>query len=58
MQRMIEFLDEHDQRPDIAIAQPGAGIVLLELFDEPARIINSDVKLVTSAPEKRACELA
>ena len=33
VQRVIEFLDEHDQRPDIAVTQAGAWIVLLELFD-------------------------
>jgi hypothetical protein len=33
MQRVIEFLDEHNQRPDIAIAQPRARIMLFELFD-------------------------
>src|SRR5436190_13690317 len=33
MQRVIKFFDEHDQRPDIAIAQTRARIVLLKLFN-------------------------
>src|SRR4029077_3586468 len=52
MQGMIEFFHEHDQRPDISIAYSRAGIVLFELFNEPARIINADVKLVARAPQK------
>ncbi len=58
MQRVIQFLDEHDQRPDIAIAQTRARIVLLQLLDEPARIINANVKLVSRAAEERPRELA
>src|SRR5437870_10196694 len=45
MQRVIQFLHKHDQRPDIAIAQTCARVVYLELHDERARIINADVKL-------------
>ena len=33
MQRVIQFLHEHDQRPDIAITYACAGIVLFELFN-------------------------
>src|ERR1051326_9037708 len=58
MQGMIDFFHERDQRPDVAIAQPGARIVSLELFDQPARIINADVQLVVCAPEKSAGQLA
>src|SRR5438876_7859510 len=56
MQRVIQFLDEHDQRSDIAIAQPCARIMLLQLLDHPARIINANVKLVSCPPEKCSCE--
>jgi hypothetical protein len=31
---------------------------LFELFNEPVRIINADVKLIPRAPEKRARKLA
>ena len=55
---MIDLLHKHDQRPDISIAQAGARIVLLELFDEPARIINADVKLVVRASQKSARQFA
>ena len=58
MQRMIDFLDKHDQRSDIAIAQTRARIVLLQLFNEPARIIDADVKLISRAAEERPRKLA
>jgi hypothetical protein len=58
MQRMIKFFHEHDQRPDIAIAHSCAGIVLFELFNKPARVVNADIKLATRAAQKRARELA
>src|SRR5215471_5574013 len=38
MQGMIQFLNEHDQRANIAITNACARIVLLQLFNEPARI--------------------
>ena len=58
VQRVVEFLHKHDQRPDISIADPCARIVLFELFNQPARIVNTDVKLIARAPQKCACELA
>src|SRR5262249_20364622 len=58
MQRMIQFFHEHDQRSDIAIAHAGAWIVLFELLDEPTRIINANVELVSRTPKKCARELA
>src|SRR4029453_4447161 len=58
VQRMIQFLHEHDQRPDIAVPDTRTGIVLFELFNEPARIINSDIELISCAPQKCASELA
>ena len=58
MQRMIELFDEHDQRPDIAIAQARARIVKLQLLDEPARVVNANVKLITRAAQECARELA
>src|SRR5205814_6399874 len=58
VQCMIDFFHKHDQRPDIAITQPRAGIVLFELFNEPARIINTNVKLIPGLPQKCAREVA
>ena len=55
---MVEFFDKHDQRPDVAIAQDRARIMLFKLFNQPARIINADVKLVAGAPQKRARKFA
>jgi len=49
MQGVIDFFDKHDQRPDVAIGQSATRIVLFELFNQPARIINADVKLVPGA---------
>src|SRR5438874_3193661 len=45
MQGMIEFLHERDQRSDISITHACAWIMLFELFNEPAGIVNADVKL-------------
>src|ERR1051325_8060029 len=58
VQRVIDLFHEGDQRPNIVVVQPGARIVTLELLDQPARIINPDVKPVVGAAQKRACELA
>ena len=33
MQRVIDFFDKHDKRPDIAIGQSGTRVVLFELFN-------------------------
>ena len=49
VQGMVEFFDKHDQRPDVAIAQARARIMLFKLFNQPARIINADEKLVARA---------
>src|SRR5687767_2460705 len=58
MEGVIDLLHEGDQRPDIAIAQPGARIVPLQLFDQPAGIINPDVKLIVRAPQESPGQLA
>src|SRR6266496_2550123 len=50
MQRESDFFDKHDDRPDIAIGQPGARVVFFDVFNYPARIVNSDVKLVPGTP--------
>ena len=58
VQRVIDLFHKRDERPDVAIVQTGAGIVPLELFDQPARIINADVELIIGVPEKGAREFA
>src|ERR1043166_6018169 len=58
VQRVIDLLHERDQRPNIVVAQPGARVVTLELFDQPVGIINPDVKPVLRAAQKRARERA
>src|SRR4029453_12176798 len=58
MQCVIQFFHEHNQRPNIAVANSRARIVLFELLNEPARIVNADVKLVPRAPQKCAREFA
>src|SRR5476649_2213825 len=52
VERVIDFFDEDDERTNVLIAQAGTRIVLFELLDQPARIINADVKLVVGAAEK------
>ena len=58
VQRVIDFFDEHDEGPNVAIAQTGARIVPFELFDQPARIINADVKPIVRAAQKSAGQFA
>src|SRR5205823_5966072 len=55
---VVDFLHEHDERTNVVIAQPSSRIVALELLDQPARIINSDVKPIIGATQKCACEFA
>jgi len=43
---VIDFFDEGNQRTNVALAQAGARIVLLKLFNQPARIINADLKAI------------
>ena len=42
MQSMVDFLDEGYEVLDIGVAQAGTRIMLLDLFNEPARIINAN----------------
>ena len=58
VQRVIDFFHEDDERTDVAVAQSGARVVPLKLFDEPARIVNADIKLIIRTPQKSARELA
>src|SRR5215831_13141997 len=54
VQGVIQFFNKRDQRSDIAIPQPRTRIVLFQLFNEPAGIINADVKLVAGPSQKCA----
>src|SRR6202011_1989237 len=55
---VIDLFHERDQRPDVAIAQSRTRIVLLELFDQPARIVDSDVKATVSGAQESPRQLA
>jgi len=57
VQRMIQFFNKRDQRSDVPIPKAGTRIVLFELVNQPAGIINADVKLIAGSPQKRAREL-
>ena len=54
MQCVVQFLNENNEGANIRIAQAAARIVAFQLIDEPARIVNSDVKLITGVAEKSA----
>jgi len=58
VQRVIQFFNKRDQRSDVRGPQPRTRIVLFKLFNQPAGIINADVKLVAGSPQKRAREFA
>ena len=58
VQRVIDFFHEHDERTNVSVVQSGTRIVAFELFDQPPRIINSDVQAVVCVAQERARELA
>ena len=55
---MIDLFHEYNERSDIALTQSTARVVLFELFNEPARIINTNLKLIAGLPQKCARKLA
>jgi hypothetical protein len=58
MERVVDFLHESDQRTNVLIGDAGARIVTFQLFDQPPRIINADVKPIVRRPEKSPGERA
>src|SRR5207302_5086346 len=58
VKRVIDLFNKGNQRTDIVIAHAGARIVLFELFDQPARIVNADVEAIVSRAQKCPGELA
>ena len=54
---VINFLHESNERPDVAIVHTRARIVTFQLFDEPARVIDAYVKLITGPTEEGAREV-
>jgi len=58
VERVIDLFHERDERANVLIAEAGTGVVLLELFDQPAGIINPNVKAIVGRAEKCARELA
>ena len=46
MECVIDLFGESDQRANIMVADTCARIVALELFDQPAGIINADIKTI------------
>ena len=58
MQGVVDLLHERDELGDVGLAEPGPGIVFLELLDEPLGVIDADVELAVGFAEKRAGQLA
>ena len=54
---VIQFLNENDERTNIAIAQAAPGIVAFELINEPARIIDPDIELIAGVTEESTRDL-
>src|SRR4029434_8499307 len=54
---VIQFLNENDEGANIGIAQAAPGIVAFKLIDEPARIVDPDVKLIAGVAEESARDL-
>jgi len=51
---VIDFFTNVMMRADIVIAQASARVVSLEVFDQPAGIINTDVKAIVGRAQKCA----
>src|SRR5439155_17920987 len=56
VQGVIQFLNENDEGANIGITQAATRVMSLELIDEPARIINPNIKLIAGVPQKSAGE--
>jgi hypothetical protein len=54
VQSMIDFFYKGDEVADVRVAESAARIVVFELFDQPARVVDPDEKIVATVPEKRA----
>src|SRR3984893_15206677 len=57
VQGVVQFLNKNDEGANVGIAQAAARVVPFELIDEPARIVNPDVKLIAGVAEKSARDL-
>src|SRR5438105_5938422 len=57
VQGVVQFLNKNNERANVGIAQSAARVVAFELIDEPARIVNPDVKLIAGVAEKSARDL-
>ena len=57
MERMIQFLNENDEGANIGIAQSAARVMAFKLIDEPARIVDPDIKLIAGVAEESARDL-
>ena len=53
MEGMIEFLHKNDEGANVGFAQSAARVVLFELIDQPARIIDPDIKLIVGRAEEK-----
>jgi hypothetical protein len=58
MQGVIDLLDEHDKRPNIRIRKAASRIVLFQLLDQPAGIVDPYVQPIISGPEECTRQIA
>ena len=56
VERMIQFLNENDKGSNVGIAQSAARVMAFKLIDQPARIVDPDVKLIAGVSKKSACD--
>src|SRR5438132_1913576 len=57
VQGVVQFLNKNNERANVGIAQSAARVVAFELIDEPARIVDPDIKLIARVAEKSARDL-
>ena len=58
MERVVDLLDEGDQRTNVRVVQSLARVVALELLDQPARVVDADVQVAVRPPQKGPGEFA
>ncbi len=58
VQGVVDLLDEGDEGADVCVADAAARVIALELIDEPAGVVNTDVELIAGASKKGAGEFA
>src|SRR5258708_39329886 len=58
VERVVDFLHKRDDVRDVRIAEAAPRVAVLELIDEPARVVDSDEEIVAAVAEEGAGQFA